>query len=592
MYVAITGKGKSRVIQFREDKRIPNTNKKKCKVIKTIGNYEKMLAENPNIIAELKEEAKRLTKEKKLQNAPITLTISNQEIIHEKDSLKSYKFGHCIVNKIWKDMKLDKYFKGLDKKNSDDLEKVILSLVMHRICNPKSVLSTYNDIENYAGFTKDGLDLWYRCLDVLGENESNLINHLCNYFEKNIERKKSYAYYDVTTYAFESVKQGNLRLFGYSKDHKNNEVQVVMGLLIDNNGIPISYTLFPGNTMDQNTLVDAVEDIKDRYNLEKVVIIADRGLNGKENLEFLTKENHDFVIAYTLKKSNAEIKKLALDNNGWENVKYSDDGEVLFRKKTLDYVLKVKVELTEEEKEKLPKKRGRKRKYKTVEIDTKIHLTWCKKRADKDRADRERTLKKAQEIIENPYKLKNGVKRGRNQYVEFEVDTENLKLDEQKILEKEKFDGYYAIITNNKDYETDEVVQMYRGLWKIEESFRVLKTDLKARPVYVWSDNRIKGHFSLCYISLCIVRYLQYLHEKELGENISAERLKTAINSPGVVVFGKEPDNILIPNNITEDYLKLHKLVGLKPLRTSMTVSEFKNSTKLNMASSINSNRT
>ena len=329
MYVAITGSGKARVIQFREDVRIPNTKKKKTNVIKTIGNYEKMLAEDPAVIEKLREEAKRLTAEKKMANAPNILTVSNQELNTPEQASEAYRFGHAVILQIWKQIGLDRLIdRHCEKRNISSLRQAIQGLLLHRIIDPTSVLSTWKDLPSFAGVEVMGLDVYYSALEVLASMKEEFIEHLCGFFAKNTDRTGPMAYYDVTTYSFESVRQGELRMFGFSKNNKHNEVQVVMGLLIDNNGLPITFQLFPGNTMDQKTLQDAVTELKRKYNLDKIIIVADRGLNGGENLNYLVEEKHDFVVGYSIKRSSSALKQMALDKSGWKTTQRDEDGSV------------------------------------------------------------------------------------------------------------------------------------------------------------------------------------------------------------------------------------------------------------------------
>lgn len=584
MYVAITGSGKARVIQFREDTHIPGTKKKKTRVVKTIGNYERMLAEDPNIIEKLKKEAKALTIEKKASQKPITVELASQEIISPDDVTASYRFGHALVKQLWLRMGLHLFFtEQCNKRNAEVVERAIYYLAAHRLSEPASILSSSRDQEYYAGLRPLGLDVFYQVLDTLCQNKEAIIKRLNRFFEKNTNRKGPEAYYDVTTYAFESTKWGELRMFGFSKDHKNNEVQVVMGLLLDNNGIPITYELFPGNTMDQNTLTRAVEKLKAKYHLEKIVIVADRGLNGGENLEFLCREGHDFVISYTLKRSSQELKAMALDPDGWSVTTDEKSGEILGKSKILEQVLKVKVPKTEEESIVL-KKRGRPRKYELVEIPVKIHLTWTAKRAAKDKADRERMIDKLKKRLDRPYQLKADLKRGRNQYLKLDVDTQSCCLDEERIAEAQKYDGYYAVITNNLDYSTKEVSNIYGGLWQIEETFRVLKTDLQARPVFVWSDQHIQGHFMLCYLCLSILRYAQYLLLHEKNEKVSASKIMDAFRSPLALILGTYPNNIVTPTRVPKVYLQLAEALGLPRLKTNMTLTNFRTATKLDLS--------
>lgn len=305
MYVAITGSGKYRVIQFREDKRIPGTDQKKINVIETIGNYEQMLAQDPDVIVKLKEEARRRTLGKKASHSPLTASLSIQELDDQSEVTQSYRFGHSLILKLWETLKLNQLFtKTIGKRDQQEVMDMIFYLLVHRLMDPSSILACSKDQVDFAGGAEMKLDRLYDLLDVLDASKDELIYHLAKFFEKNTNRKSNRGYYDVTTYSFESTRWGELRMFGFSKDHKNNEVQVVMGLLIDNNGIPVTYELFPGNTMDQSTLITAVERLRELYRMEKITIIADRGFN----LEYLCKAGQDFVISYTLKRSSKEFK--------------------------------------------------------------------------------------------------------------------------------------------------------------------------------------------------------------------------------------------------------------------------------------------
>jgi transposase len=583
MYVAITGSGKARVIQFREDTHIPGTRKKKIHVVKTIGNYERMLAEDPDIIEKLKEEARALTAQKKASRKPITVELSSQEITSPDDVTASFRFGHALVKQMWQRMALDIFFREqCNKRNAEAVERAIYYLTAHRLADPASILASSRDQENYAGLTPLGLDVFYQVLDILSQHKEAVIERLNRFFEKNTNRQGPEAYYDVTTYAFESTRWGELRMFGFSKDHKNNEVQVVMGLLLDNNGIPITYELFPGNTMDQNTLTRAVERLKEKYRLKKIVIVADRGLNSGDNLEYLYREGHDFVISYTLKRSSQELKAMVLDAEGWSMITDAESGIIHSKAKILKQVLKVKIPMAAEET--AEKKRGRPRKYELVEIPVNIHLTWTAKRAAKDRADRERMIEKLKKRLDKPYQLKADLKRGRNQYLKLDVNTDGCCLDEGKIAEAERYDGYYAVITNNLDYSTEEITNIYGGLWQIEETFRVLKTDLRARPVFVWSDDHIQGHFMLCYLCLCILRYSQYLLLYEKNEKISASNIMDAFSKPLAIVLGTYPNNVVTPTQIPKVYLQLSEVLGLPPLKTNMTLTNFRAATKLDLS--------
>jgi len=592
MYITLSGKGKYRVIQLRDDKRIPGTDKRKAIVVKNYGNYEKLLAENPNILSELKEEAKRLTQEKHDEQAPISLDVPTGELTTPDDVTPSFRFGHALIHKLWKELKLEEFFKQYaGRRDPEEMAQAILYLLVRRCTRPDSVYCCYHEQSRYAGLKEISLDTLYGVLDVLAHSKEDLIEFLSVFFEKKTKRENGCAYYDVTTYSFESTKWGELRMFGFSKDHKNNEVQVVMGLLIDNNGIPVTYELFPGNTMDQTTLTKSVERLKNLYHLERITVVADRGLNSGTNLGYLCSQQHDFVISYTLKRSTEEFKELALDPSGWTVTAVNKEtGEILSMEKVVEQTLEYKTLLEETAVQAIQtgaKKRGRPKKYEKHTVLVKIHLTWSAKRAAKDRGDRERMLEKLTKKLDKPYQLKASVKRGVNQFLEMQLETENWKISEEKVLESQKYDGYYAIITNNLDLATDRVVEIYRGLWRIEESFRVLKTDLKATPVFVWTDQHIKGHFALCYLALTIMRYLQYRMKEHTGTDLSGESLMEALEEPRVIVQGIYPRVTVTPIEVNQLYFDLSDMLGMKKLRQNMTLTQFRSATKLNLVENL-----
>ena len=592
MYITLSGKGKYRVIQLRDDRRIPGTDKRKAFVVKNYGNYEKLLAENPNILAELKAEAKRLTLEKNMEVAPITLEVPTGEIMSVADVTPSFKFGHALIQSLWKELKLDEFFSHYaGKRDPEELAHAIFYLLARRCTSPDSIYSCYNEQTRYAGLKEISLDTLYSVLDILSESKEDLIEFLSAFFEKKTKRKNGCAYYDVTTYAFESTKWGELRMFGFSKAHKNNEVQVVMGLLIDNNGIPVTYELFPGNTMDQSTLTKSVERLKELYHLEKITVVADRGLNSGSNLGYLCSQNHDFVISYTLKKSTQEFKDLALDPTGWTSTEVNKEtGEILSMEKEVVQSIEYKTLIpqnTVATGEPSLKKKGRPRKYEVHTVSVKIHLTWSAKRAAKDRGDRERMLERLNKKLDKPYQLKASVKRGVNQFLEMQLETDDWKISEEKVRESEKYDGYYAIITNNLELTTKQAVGIYRGLWRIEESFRILKTDLKASPTFVWTDQHIQGHFALCFLALTVMRYLQYRIMEAGGEQISANELMEVIDHPRVIVQGVYPKVTVTPVDIGQKYLDIGQILGMKNLRQNMTLTQFRSATKLNLGENL-----
>ncbi|WP_344914213.1 IS1634 family transposase, partial [Amphibacillus indicireducens] len=191
---------------------------------------------------------------------------------------------------------------------------------------------------------------------------------------------------------------------------------------------------------------------------------------------------------------------------------------------------------------------------------------------------------KVKKSLEKPNQIKSQLKRGRNQYIALDADLDSVHLDEERIAYQQQFDGYYAVITNQLSYTTQEVTDIYGGLWQIEESFRVLKSDLRAHPVYVWTDEHIHGHFVLCFLSFSLMRYAQYLIQKKTHQSHSGKVLCHAFNEPMVLVQGDYPVVTVTPTNIPSAYFDVMKSLDMPSLSTNMTLAEFKKVTKLDLA--------
>jgi transposase len=593
MYIAKSGpKGYEQVV-VREEVRIPGTKKKKTIVVRKVGKYADLLAEDPHFWEKLKEDVRMETLARKESDTPLTISLPVGSIETSEDVTASYHFGHAIIHRVWDMLCLDEFLlNNCTKRNRQALRDAVYYLVAHRCSAPDSILASASHQSHHAGITPLGLDVFYSVLDVLSEHKQSLVDHLCRVFGQKTNRSTDTACYDVTTYSFESTKWGELRLFGFSKEHKNNEVQVVMGLLIDNNGIPINYEIFPGNTMDQNTLQDSVKRLKELYGLQEITVVADRGMNAKDNLLFLHGGGYHFVISYTLKRSKAEFRHAVLsDETPWDLEKWDHEtGELVYASKILQQTITAKVLLTEEEfaqvreQRKAERKRGRAPRYKSVDLAVNVHVTYSKKRADKDASDRRRVLERLIKKLESPSKLKSALRRGGNQYLQMDLDSQDFTLDERRIEEAARYDGYYAVVTDRLDMSTEEAMEIYRGQWKIEESFRVLKTDLRARPVFVWTDEHINGHFVLCYLSLCMIRYLQYLMVEQNWESIlSAEEIMQAVHQPLALVQGEYPKVAVTPTQVNQAYLDIAALIGLPKLKQNMSLTQFRVSTKLDL---------
>lgn len=597
MYVALGGPKGYEQVTVREDVYDPATGGKKTTIVRKVGKLSDLLAEDPDFMAKLKEEVRLETLALKEAKKPILLPLGVAPIEKPSDATATFSFGHAVIDRLWEILALDVFFeRHCTRRNADSLLKAIRYLVSHRCMAPDSIRSSALGQKDHAGVTPLAMEVLYTVLDVLAEHKDALVDHLGRQFKKKTKRERDIACYDVTTYSFESTKWGELRLFGFSKEHKNNEVQVVMGLLIDNNGIPIDYELFPGNTMEQNTLRDSVGRLRALYGLAEITVVADRGMNGGDNLLFLTGNGYHFVVSYTLKRSCTEFKEAVLGTDvPWQVERYSrETGELEYASKVLRQKVMAKVELTDEELERVKeerkqiKMRGRVPKYRMVEIDAAVHVTYSKKRAEQDFTGRMRVLDRLARKLENPASIRATIRRGGNQYLQIDLDGQEFTIDEGRVADAARYDGYYAVVTDRLDLSTEQAMEIYRGQWKIEESFRVLKTDLRARPVFVWTDEHIKGHFAMCYLALALVRYLQYLMAEDGWDPVlSAEEIMGALKKPQVVVQGEYPKLVATPINVSQEYLDIANLLKMKQLKQNMTITQFRAATRLDLTKNL-----
>ena len=420
-----------------------------------------------------------------------------------------FKYGHLPYLKLWEKLGIGNCLRRLQNNTKCEFslcDAALLMVVQHLLL-PKSKLATYEYQENYLGLKQIQLHQFYRTLEKLTEHKELIETELFNENYTKVGNTVDVVFYDVTTFAFESVIADELRNFGFSKACKFNEVQVVMGLLIDSNGLPIGYELFPGNTFDGKTMTAALGNIQKRFGINKVVIVADRGLNSKGNLTAIKEAGYGYIVASKIKAMKKSIQEKIFAGDGY--VSFSED----FRYKTIEYINTFKDE-----------------DGKWHRLSENLIISFSKKRAAKDYHDRLRLIDKAKKLLEKPSNIKSSNKRGGKKYL---LETKNetaFSLDEKLIENDSKFDGYYGIQSSEKAMPAMKIIEAYRTLWRIEESFRVMKSTLEVRPVFHWKKERIHGHFVVCFLAFMLERRLEMLISEQEIEH-SPEKIKEALNA-------------------------------------------------------------
>ena len=456
-----------------------------------------------------------------------------------KDGSDILNYGWIFYKKIWDKYDLDSFFDDLQKefKIEYDLKHIILSLVINRAVKPSSKLKYFNNKDSFANLNND-LELHhiYRALDVIASKKEDIESYMFNKSKNLFNRDISITFYDVTTFYFESKNENELKDFGFSKDNKVNEVQIVMGLLIDKDGIPIGYELFKGNTFDSKTMLKILAKLKNQFKIENITIVADRGLNSKLNFKEIKEAGFDYIVSAKIKSMNKTIQNDILNGENYIQINNSSDDNYYYGYKTIEYLNSVKYK-----DEELSNRDGKNR-YSTLNLEENLICTYSEKRAKKDRSDRERLVEKAKDIINNNKKSSIIAQKGHKKYVKKtnkndeneKCEDFNMSLDLAKIKEEEKFDGYYAIHTSNKNLSPIEVIENYHNLYKIEDSFRVLKSTFNTRPIYHYKAERIEGHFIVCFIAFFLERHLEYrLKNNKKSKDLvtDANNIKDAINS-------------------------------------------------------------
>lgn len=457
----------------------------------------------------------------KKDDPPMRIDVPSNALMYS-ESNRRLNYGWKFLDAVYSALDIDGFIKRYEKAHKFRGEysprEIFKFLVLLRILHPDSKRASCQMKDNFYGMsTNFTLQDIYRSLDHYAGFEVDLQRHLNERVRETIGRDLSYAFFDVTNYFFAidfPNGKDDLRKRGVSKEHRVDPI-VAMGLFMDSNGLPVSMSLFPGNTSDSKTLQPVMEDVKGSYGLSRLVVVADKGLNSSENIDAIVNQGDGFIFSQILRgKKGQRYNDKLFDEKGYISNK---DGTYKYK-------------LFEEEytgKDKDGKKETRERK---------VLLYWNKADAEMARSKREeKLLKAARACKNNAY----GIKKGVDEYMkENIVDSEtgecldNVKklrsVDMEKAEKDAMYDGYFCIITSELDYDERKIRHAYGGLWRIEESFRILKSDLYARPVFVWSNDHIRAHFLICFVALLLIRIIQY----KMGENaLSSKRIARALGA-------------------------------------------------------------
>jgi transposase len=452
---------------------------------------------------------------------PLRIEVASNAMMYSEGNRRQ-NYGYKFLEAVYNLLEIDSFIKSFEKshrfRGKYSLGDIFKFLVLARILSPDSKRASCQIKDGFYGMRTDfTLPDIYKSLDYFADFEVELQRHLNERVKETIGRDLSYAFYDVTNYFFEidfPDGKDDLRQKGVSKEHRVDPI-AAMGLFIDSNGLPVSMSIFPGNTSESLTLQPTMKDIKKSYGLGRLIVVADKGLNSSKNIDVIVNNGDGFVFSQILKgKKGQRYNEKLFDQSGW----------------TLNEGGTYRYKLFEEEYE-------GKDKDEEKEIRTrKVLLYWSKAEADMARRKREEKLEKAERSVKNNAY---GIKKGIDEYTKEDIidnetgeileNTKRLRsVDLEKAEKDAMYDGYFCIITSELDYDERKIRQVYGGLWRIEQSFRIMKTDLYARPVFVSKNEHIRAHFLICFVALLVIRIIQH----RMGEKaLSAERIARALGA-------------------------------------------------------------
>ena len=537
--------------------------------VEHFGYLDNLLLIYPDPVAHFKDVARQRTLE--ARNEPIYI---NTNVSLSTGSLRK-NLGYVFIQQLYFQLAINDFLNLKQRKERVKyrFDEVLRLLVYSRILKPTSILSTYDNRAVYFERFDFSLHDIYRSLDKLICFKDDLLTYLYTKINQHFKIDTSLAYYDCTNYYFEIeyndedevdengvvIKTG-LRKKGVSKEHRPNPI-VTMGLLLDSTGIPISYDLFPGNESEKTTLRPLLNNAKGKYNLGKVVVVADRGLNTSDNIFFNNNELNGYIYSKSLRVADNEFKTWAFVDD------LTTGNNIKSRIHTFDVTLL----------------RNNARNVRTTVIQKQV-VYYSKKYAQRSAYLRSVAIEKAKSLIEDPGKYNKATSYGAANYIRNidydkltgEVIAKDLSLDIDKITQEEKYDGYYAIVTSETHLSDEQIIERYKGLWKIEESFRIIKSELKARPVFLSLDNHIRAHFFICYIAFLLIRLL----ERKVDEKYSCNELIKTMNAYGCTHIQDNLYAFDFRDEVIEDLEKIFKIDLSKQYLELNKIKKLLNKTK------------
>lgn len=494
--------------------------KNTSKIVEKLGTLEevRLLAGDQDPYEWARARAKVLTEQENEENRNITVQLSPTKRVPLND-INLFNAGYLYPQKIYHELELDSLMHQISKNSriTYNLNEVLLMLINSRIIYPGSKKSSFETSKHFLETGTFDIQHVYRSLDVLAENSELIQSHIYKKSLNVVKRNSQILYYDCTNYYFEIEEASGYRQYGKSKENRPNPI-VQMGLFIDGNGIPLAFNITPGNTNEQTTLKPHEKQIIKDFELSKLVVVTDAGLSSKNNRVFNSFANRAYITVQSLKKIKSHLREWALDSKGWHipgEQKEIDLSQIELQGNTAIYY-----------KERWINENGIEERF-IVSFSPK-HALYQKSIRD-NQVDRcikkidDGTLKRRSR---NPNDSTRFAKAHHMTAFGEAADTTVFTIDQEAIQKESQYDGFYAVVTNLED-SIDTILKVNHQRWEIEETFRIMKSEFKSRPVYVQKDNRIEAHFLTCFIAMTIFRIL----EKRLEEKYTANEIISTLKN-------------------------------------------------------------
>jgi transposase len=538
MYIRLTNSKKSKHPTLQIVEGVREGKKVKQKIIASFG-----VIKEPKDLEKLRKLADHLIQRLEKEGLPPDGKVDLKGLIHKKTTYDG--FGKAVTQ-LMQLSGFSNVIRSIQGKNSFDLEEVVKLMLVQRFDLPSSKLRTYERQESH-GFQGIDLQHIYRAMDTIESLESEIQKQAFDTVCKVSGNFVDCFFFDVTTLYFESVTQDELKDFGWSKDQKFHQVQVVLALVVDSQGMPLAYEVFKGSLGETKTLVPVLENLRNRFSISNVTVVCDRGLASKPNVSALQGAQFHFVIATKLRSISKKLKinDLSVYSPLPDQENTSEEEKVLVR--TMKH---------------------------PQYDDTLLIATYSPRRAMKDKADRDRLIEKLKKKLSDSSdetSIKKVISNGG--YKKFTNIKEGslITLNEKAIEEDAKWDGFHGIaVSNSAKLTVEQALARYRDLWRVEEAFRIAKCTLKTRPIFHWAPHRIRSHILLCFMNLFLERFLELLL-KQRGILLTPDRIRYALSGVHTIDFEdpKSKTGGAMYSTLSEDTLNIFNVLGISIERST-----------------------